>query len=549
MDIPHGCPDSIRTRIILFSILVTLVPTMGMGWFWFDISRDTTTAKVEQSLRASASIIDRELALWFKERSHDLRVFSGAVVVPESMLRDPQPARPSPARAESLKKITTYLDIILTKFPSYRRLAILDSSGRLLAASGSTGPDSGLALPADWQQQTAREACFTGERVTSGPNGEHMLLIGVPIVSGDDGKAIGFFVLQAGLDPIRSIFAAAIPRDTSGAGSTVTLLEGDGRMLFRIAATGPSSPTGNAWTRPARPGVLLEYDGSDRVPVLGMLFPLAGRSWQQLLEIRRDDVYAELMAARDRILLITGLLTVVIGGCATLVARRIITPLQELTQAVQRVADGDLQVSVPVLCSDELGMVTAMFNEMVMQLRTDQTRLEELAATDALTGLANRKQIMSNLVLQIEGFRRYGVSFALLVLDIDFFKKINDTHGHLAGDSVLQEVAEILRTLLRRLDTAGRYGGEEFMILLDTTDLDQAVLTAERIRQSVEEHVFAWREQALRITVSIGVGAISVADDAADSLIARVDAALYRAKTEGRNRICIAPQPGEITVD
>lgn len=275
--------------------------------------------------------------------------------------------------------------------------------------------------------------------------------------------------------------------------------------------------------------------------------PITGHPWYQLLELSRDEVYADLLDARNRILLLTALLTMIIGGASIIVARQIIFPLRDLLHGARQVADGDLSAEVPVTRDDELGTVATMFNHMVTQLRINQNRLLELATTDPLTGLANRKQLMTNLDLQLEAFRRHDVCFALLLLDIDFFKKVNDNYGHLAGDSVLIGVAGTLRSMLRKLDTAARYGGEEFVVVLDTTDIEQARLTAERIRQAVENQIFVWEEQELQVTVSIGVGSISTNDRSTASLIARVDAALYRAKSEGRNRVCLAEIPDTLS--
>jgi diguanylate cyclase (GGDEF)-like protein len=152
---------------------------------------------------------------------------------------------------------------------------------------------------------------------------------------------------------------------------------------------------------------------------------------------------------------------------------------------------------------------------------------------------------MAELELQMDGYRRHGTSFGVLILDIDFFKRVNDTYGHQAGDSVLVGLANGLGAILRSLDTAGRYGGEEFLVILDTTDQEQAVQTAERIRKAVEKHRFPWQSgEDLQITVSIGTGAIEVGDESVDMLITRVDRALYQAKAEGRNRVCLA-QPNE----
>ena len=378
------------------------------------------------------------------------------------------------------------------------------------------------------------------------------MLIGIPLFEGNANSAIGFFVLEAHLDKIKNLVAGSLP-DISQDGNTVTLLEKDGRIIFSTAPTGIDDPadvvTEQAMQLFQRPGVLHEYVNRRQIAVLGIGFTLTELPWYLLMEKNKADVYATLIKARNQILLITMLLSVVIGGSAIIIARNIIFPLRELIKGVQRVAEGDLQVAVPVRKKDELGLVTAMFNEMVERLHESQAQLEELATTDPLTGLANRKQIMASLELQMEGFCRHGTNFSLLMLDIDFFKKVNDTYGHQAGDSVLVEIASILGTILRALDTAGRYGGEEFVVILDTADQEQAVQSAERIRRAVERHVFSWHGHELRITVSVGASTIHPNDETVNSLIARVDEALYRAKSEGRNRVCIPTHDPAVIVE
>lgn len=546
MDISRQRSGSIRNRIFLFSILVTLVPSFGMGWFWYDISSKTTTAKFEQRLTASADIIEREIDLWFKERNYDLRVFSNSFLISQNLTiyqqSDANSVSALAEKEEALKKISSYLGFIITKFNNYLRLAILDPDGKVLASSTPLEREQFMSVPENWQQQVLRNQYFVGNSFFINAKGEPFILIGVPLINGNDNQVAGFFVLEASLDGIQMLFSSILTGGRMDTGRAITLLEKDGRILFKIS-TADAMETGDIVTEHPltlihQIGELKEYIDDRKVTVLGMMFSLTDVPWFLLFEENKNAVYAELLAARDKILLITVLLTVVIGGAAIFITHQIISPLKELTRGVRQVADGDLQVAIPVRGSDEFSMVASMFNEMVGQLRESQNRLEEMATTDSLTGLANRKQIMANLELQMEGYRRHKTNFAILMLDIDFFKNVNDTHGHLAGDSVLIGVANILATILRSLDTAGRYGGEEFMVILDAADQDQALHTAERIRRSVENHVFMWQDQELQVTISVGSCAITVADESVDSLISRVDEALYRAKASGRNRTC-----------
>ncbi len=545
---------SIRNRILFFSILVTLVPSIGMGWFWYDISRKTTSAKIEQQLTSSANIIEREIGLWFKERNYDLQVFSNSFVVSENLgiyhREKASSTGPSHKTDEALKKISTYLGIIITKFQNYKNLAVLNTEGKVLASSSPELPEKPTTLPDNLEDQIQRNQYFIGNSSLTAPEGGPQVLIGIPLIENTENAVIGFFVLEAHLDTIQRLITSSLPVSRMERGSAIILLEKDGRIIFSTTPNN-STDTVDVVTEEAlkiyqSPGSLHEYVNRIQTPVLGMGFSLTELPWYLLMEKNRSDVYAALTEARNRILLITILLTVAIGGTAVIIARNIIYPLQDLIKGVQQVAGGDLQVTVPVRRQDELGIVTSMFNEMVERLQEHQTRLEELATTDPLTGLANRKQIMTSLELQMDGFSRHGTKFSLLMLDIDFFKKVNDTYGHQAGDSVLVELASILSTILRTLDTAGRYGGEEFVVILDTADQAQAVQSAERIRQAVERHVFLCQGHELRITVSVGASVIYPTDETVDSLIARVDKALYRAKAEGRNRVCIPDVPAAI---
>lgn len=163
----------------------------------------------------------------------------------------------------------------------------------------------------------------------------------------------------------------------------------------------------------------------------------------------------------------------------------------------------------------------------------DAKRLQLVAQTDALTGLPNRLRLDQELQRALEVAGRHDRPLALIMFDLDQFKKVNDRHGHLVGDEVLQEVAVMVRPLLRRGDLLGRWGGEEFLIVAPETNLEQARNLAERIRRRFETHVFP---RSLKVTASFGVAAGSGQDSNAE-LYERVDRLLYDAKRSGRNQV------------
>lgn len=178
----------------------------------------------------------------------------------------------------------------------------------------------------------------------------------------------------------------------------------------------------------------------------------------------------------------------------------------------------------------------------IAERRRLEQQLRVLAATDPLTGLANRRHWLDIAEQEIGRSRRHGEPLAVLVIDLDFFKTINDSHGHAVGDRALVAFAQVCRDQLRGHDTVGRMGGEEFAILLPATDLAAAADAAERIRRAVDSvTVPLGGAEPVRLSVSIGVALVGAADTDIDVAIARADEALYRAKQTGRNRVCVTP--------
>jgi two-component system cell cycle response regulator len=162
-----------------------------------------------------------------------------------------------------------------------------------------------------------------------------------------------------------------------------------------------------------------------------------------------------------------------------------------------------------------------------------------MAITDPLTGLYNRRYMESHLVTLIEQATARAKPLTVLVIDMDYFKSINDNHGHDAGDDVLREFAMRIRKSIRGIDLACRHGGEEFVIVMPETDLAVATMVAERLRRRVASEPFPIQQgaRAIGATISIGIAALGGSGDSAAKLLKRADQALYRAKRDGRNRV------------
>lgn len=192
---------------------------------------------------------------------------------------------------------------------------------------------------------------------------------------------------------------------------------------------------------------------------------------------------------------------------------------------------------------NQVNLLTAIASQLSVALENARLyeRVRHLSVHDPLTNLYNRKMLFNRLDEEISRSARLEKPLSLAMIDIDHFKKINDMHGHMVGDRILQELAKLLKNGVRIIDVVARFGGEEFTILLPDANMEQAVAIMERLRSSVEEHQFPIDEQGktISVTISVGISTLSSAEIQDQSaLVKTADEALYKAKEMGRNRIC-----------
>jgi diguanylate cyclase (GGDEF)-like protein len=208
-----------------------------------------------------------------------------------------------------------------------------------------------------------------------------------------------------------------------------------------------------------------------------------------------------------------------------------------------------LLIAEPAAVPSELEAVTAELQKTKRILTVKETELkaviaqaDEVSHTDALTFLPNRRQIIGDLQKEVIFSDRYGTPVSISLLDIDHFKKINDTYGHTVGDEVLRTLASELRDHIRYPDTIGRYGGEEFLIVLPHSTLHAAAEQAERLCKHVQSLSIKSGEHEIAVTISIGVAQYKIHKEDWEAFLSRADAALYRAKNSGRNQWAIAEE-------
>ncbi|TDY02811.1 diguanylate cyclase [Thiohalophilus thiocyanatoxydans] len=206
---------------------------------------------------------------------------------------------------------------------------------------------------------------------------------------------------------------------------------------------------------------------------------------------------------------------------------------RELESFARRITAFDMSLAIHSYHVEHIQEMQVSLNT----LRTEGAQLRDQVTTDELTGVHTRNSIMEIFSRMLTQSRSQKTNLSLAMVDLDHFKQINDTHGHLAGDKVLKEVGEKIQGLLRSEDFVGRYGGEEFMIILNNTDLAGSNIVMERLRSSVSDNpIEIDDDQHIQVTLSAGVTTLREEDDE-DSFFHRADEALYEAKNGGRNRV------------
>jgi diguanylate cyclase (GGDEF)-like protein/PAS domain S-box-containing protein len=214
--------------------------------------------------------------------------------------------------------------------------------------------------------------------------------------------------------------------------------------------------------------------------------------------------------------------------------------IQDVTSLTEAIENHRLALNQAMAETEERRKAEAKLVTHAKELERLNGILEERSIRDGLTGLYNHRYFYEILHRDYQLAERNDADIAVILLDLDHFKNINDTYGHPCGDYILKETAALLRQIVRRTDLVARYGGEEFAIILPDTDLEGARVTAEHVRHGIEKHVFRQEAASIRITASIGLAARQAhRTSSPEELVSGADKALYRAKSGGRNRITV----------
>src|SRR5438132_6949902 len=522
---------SIRSNILVFAVLATLIPTLVTSLVSYRQNRQLLTEQIAAELRSASSEAARELDLWLNERLDELRAAASSSVIAENLAKIQ-----GREEVQALGRLRDYLNSVRQRLPDDEALLVIDAGGRVVTSS--SGRVGGVRLPPDGLNRLRTGDALVGDAYWDGAIGKPAIVLAVPIRQAD-GRFLGAFTAKLNLRPVAELLQRLAPDDPQD----VYLITDQGKLIIRSRGSSadlmrtrlPETTTRVLLDREGQTVVYKRADGRD---VIGALRRMPRLGWAAVAELPQAEALREVGRLRNATALMVAALLAAVGLMAYVLGLVIVRPLERLTAAAAKVAGGDLSVDLPAGGAGEVGYLTHVFNTLVARLREreSQAELERLSVTDALTGLSTRRYLMGTLASEAQRSRRLRRPFSVLLADVDHFKQYNDTQGHPAGDAALTKIADILRKQTRAVDCVARYGGEEFLIVLLETTVATAALVAERIRARVASEEFAGGS----MTLSIGVAECPSHGDTPETLIASADAALYEAKGAGRDRVVAA---------
>jgi len=266
-----------------------------------------------------------------------------------------------------------------------------------------------------------------------------------------------------------------------------------------------------------------------------------------LAEQNIDEAFQWVSTLKYQFYLILIFTVAIIVILSLLLAYFIVKPLQKVIDSLDIIASGEFNVDIKQTNQyDEFGSLVNKFNNMATKLKrikaasdNKNQQLLELSIRDHLTGLFNHRHLIEYGEIRALEANRNGMMLGLLMIDIDHFKRVNDTYGHPCGDYVITEVALLLKENLRSIDILARYGGEEFAVIIPNTTTAKAKIVADKICRKIEAHTFFYEEKQFEITVSIGVAVQQNSENKIMGIIKRADQALYQSKGNGRNQVSL----------
>lgn len=543
----HAPLNSVSTRIILCVFLSTLLTAIIVSWLSVGAVHNDVRARVTSNVRAVLDDRAAEIVAWHSAASAQLN-----------------------ATAELG---TTWNDLLLTSLDENPHRAEIGLHW-VHNAPGSVGELAGAPLNLELPSPPAELARFF-QRLTMRSvdpaggvaSGDDLECLSARTTLVDANSEITGTIEGCLLED--SLFAYLQPLVGQIGGTRLLAIDSTGRVR---AAGGIRSSTRIGEFIPVKEKLLVSgadlasYETPRGVTMVGGITSIGETGWYLVGETSKSTAFAPVTDMMNQIFIVDVCIILLFSILAYKITIAIMQPIEALSQGAQRIASGqvDYQIPLPANNDDELGLLTRAFNLMMAKLRSNQLEIEQdrirlgekneelqraneilsqLSITDGLTKLHNHRYFQDHLTREIKRVSRTTSPLSLILIDIDDFKLLNDTHGHAAGDEVLVSLASIMNDSARESDLIARYGGEEFVILMPNTDLAGALHLAEKVRMAVETTrlIIGDNLKPVDITISLGVALYS---GNRREFFVEADRALYAAKAAGKNCVIVAGSEG-----
>jgi diguanylate cyclase (GGDEF)-like protein len=523
---------SLASRIGSFVFAATLVSALAVAFTSAYALRAFLRGKVEREIPTAVTQVRDRLALFYAQRALDIEVFARSATLVDGLSRLARGgdggAGGSGGNRRDLDEVEQYLTYVVKGLPQYSAIFALDPRGRVLASVGQL-PE---LRPELLHGKSDVRDVQVSPVVRAG--GHQLQTISCPVRIGERPIAMLYAVMP--LTVVREQLGSDV---SAGVGRTLVF---DEVGAFVTASAVLAKPPGemNAQLAGVEAGAVREYSASDGTHVVASALGFSRLGWTLVVEEDYETAFAPIASILQRTFALNLAIVAVLSALAFVVVRRLVRPLHVLSDCAVRLRDGEENVVLPsVVGSDEVGILARSFGEMVASLKRANETLGQLAITDGLTKIHNHRFFQDQLSKEILRSERTGAALALVLLDIDDFKALNDRHGHAVGDGVLEQLAALLVDHTRDSDLVARYGGEEFAILAPNTTREGALKLAEKLRLAVSQSAFRVppAERPIATTASVGV---AVYRGDRQAFFVDADRALYAAKHAGKDCVVAA---------
>jgi diguanylate cyclase (GGDEF)-like protein len=557
---------SFRTKVMSLVILSVVVPWVTIWWVTVRNTEGFQKNQTQEKFLAVLNGAKRDISFWSREREHELK----RLIQSNGFLRPLERYLSGQEPAAAKKEISRYFEIVSEKFLFYEAFVVLNNRGRPIIASTEAGSENLALLKSLFGQSAQRSAPI----LQSTDDGYFQWIL----VTGEtDNGGTATVGVKTRLNELTPLLGSRTTADVVD----LYVLDNEGRFLTEprtgdynpltgekknmlgqrssdidIAAQQIGSPNLQRYTK-----VIISDNGNQLTKkYLASTVYHSDLEWWIVCEAEESNVIAPVVTWKKRILFVT------IFVCASFVAgvwmlsRHLLEPLTQLSLGAKRINQGLVGVKIPVSRNDEIGEMITAFNEMAQRIAVNEAKLkkkhaelrrtndelqvvndklEELSVTDGLTGLFNHRHFWNLMTGELRRVNTYPGQLALVLVDIDNFKQVNDHFGHSTGDLLIQRISNIMKATVRESDLVARYGGEEFAVLLPDTNREGALNVSEKVRRAVERGVFRVPETDITISITVSVG-VSLFRRSQKEFFNAADRALYMSKAEGKNQVNFA---------